>query len=298
MPAGKGFYSEDQEANFRAANVLYRRGGQLEQVCGARTRTGGACLGKPISGSTRCAKHAGPKAAREFRERQRQAYFAGRLSHEQWTRAEAKRAANRLRDRWKKDPWMPGCTIELGEREWTFRQESGLAHCPDPMPPAVLDWLRWKYRRLQIDRKCDQEWLRVLREELPKRLSKVGPANMEAMKLQEQERAAAVMKWHVVPPEQFSKRSALDRPSTPAPPKPRSLRGPGRPKRQAEPHPDQRQEIALFVHRHREVLGPMFERCREDEQTTIIEALRAFVADPNNRGVRDRWMRAVMAFGV
>jgi hypothetical protein len=225
--------------------------------------------------------------------------MSGKLSHEEWVRAEGRRAANRLRDQWKKNPWLPGSTIDLGEREWAFRQESGLDRRSDPMPPAVLDWLRWRYRRLQIDRERDREWLQVLQRDLPDRLLAAGPAPMDATARQEQERATNVLQWTIEPTAHFSKRSGLDRPCVPKPDKPFSLRGPGRPRKHPRPDlpPDQQQEIGLFVYQHRAVLGPMFERCREDEQATIIGALRAFVADPSNRGVRDRWMRCVAAYG-
>lgn len=302
MPNGGRFYSEEQEANFRAANVLHRRGGALEVVCGARTRTGAACQGKPVSGSGRCIKHCGPKAAREFRERQREAYLSGKLSHADWARAEAKREANRLRERWKKDQWGPGATIDLGEHEWIFQQESGLAarSGASPVPPAVLDWLRWRFRRLQIDRKQDRAWLQVLREELPKRLLAAGPATADAIVRQEQERASAVMKWQVADAEPFSKRARLDPPKAPVKVKPRSLRGPGRPRTRPAPDmdPDQQAETGMFVFQHREILARMFERCRADEQAMIIEALRTFVVNPNDRAVRERWVRIVSALGL
>jgi hypothetical protein len=297
-----GFYSESQKLNFRTANERVRRGGPEAKACGARTRTGNACRQVPVKGSSRCLRHCGPKAAREYRERQRQEFLSGKLSHEDWTRAEARREANRLRERWKKDPWVPGSTIDLGEHERTFQQESGLV-APgraNPVPPAVLDWLRWRFRRLRIDRQRDREWLRVLHEELPQRLLAARPAPVDATVRQGQERAAAAMKWRAAPPEQSSKRFGLDRPSAPASVKPRSLRGPGRPRKNPLPDAaaDEQQELALFVHQYRDVLAPMFERCRTDEQAAIIEALRAFVADPNDRAARDRWMRVVMSLQV
>ena len=62
-------------------------------------------------------------------------------------------------------------------------------------------------------------------------------------------------------------------------------------------HIDQN-EIALFVQAHREVLSRCFERCRVNEQELVIDALRAFVTDPNDCGARDRWMRIVQTIGL
>ena len=68
------------------------------------------------------------------------------------------------------EPWRPGQTIDLGAFEERFLIESGSARLGAAVrvPPAVLDWLRWRYRRLKIDRKRDEEWLRVLREDYPR----------------------------------------------------------------------------------------------------------------------------------
>ncbi len=38
-------------------------------------------------------------------------YCAGRITHSDWTRAEGKRAVNKLRDTWKKPPWAPYRTV-------------------------------------------------------------------------------------------------------------------------------------------------------------------------------------------
>lgn len=290
-----GFYTETQERNFRKANERVRRGGSDAAVCGARTRTGGACQALPVKGSARCIKHCGPKLARAHRERQRQMFLSGKLSAADWQRAEAKRAANRLRETWKRNPWEPGSTIDLGEHEWAFRQDAGLPSWPT-MPPAVLDWLRWKYRRLQIDRKRDTDWMRVLRQELPRRTNAVGPPPEAVIVEAEHEHSSLARSWQASDTAQFSKRTRPDHPAVRAPETRPSLRRRGRPASHVVLTEEERADLSLFIYQHIDVLGPMFERCREEERAEIVSALRAYLADPNERGPRERWLRIVLAF--
>ncbi len=114
--------SFEQEQKFREANALVRRGGPQAKMCGARMRTGAPCAQPPIrAGKGRCLRHAGPKAAIEHRAAQLRAFKTGKISAEEWNRAEARRAANRLGRQWKKDPWVPGSTIDLGAHEGPFQ---------------------------------------------------------------------------------------------------------------------------------------------------------------------------------
>jgi len=208
-------------------------------------------------------------------------------------RSEGKRAANRLREQWKKNPWVPGATIDLSEHEGEFQQQVGMK-VRSPVPPGVLDWLRWKYRRLQIDQKRDREWLQVLHHDLPVRVSAAGPAP-EAMAAEEENFAAVPTVWRVSDAEQFSKRERADQPKAPARIKMRSLRGPGRPRKKSKEGPDldtqERNDFAMFVHQYREILIPLFAQTRDTEHMNIVYALRAFVADPNDRGTREQWFR-------
>ena len=126
-------------------------------ICGARTRNGGACRQPPFKdGNGRCTRHGGPALARLHRERQIADVRAGRMSFTDWHRAEARRAANRLQYQWKRDPWLPGSTIALtAADEDALRADMqatglGLPYL-DAMPPAVADWLRWRWRRLRVD---------------------------------------------------------------------------------------------------------------------------------------------------
>lgn len=287
MPSGGGFYSEEHEANFRSANVRFRRGGPAEVVCGARTRTGGTCRGKPLSGSTRCLKHAGPHASRAFRERQLHDLRQGKITSQEFAAHEARRAVNRLRDNWKKNAWLPGGTIDLGESEWVFQEESGIARRGEPLPPAVLDWLRWKYRRLQIDRKRDAEWVRVLHEELPVRVRDAGPPSTEDLATIEQRSASVPALWTADSQGQFSKRQNVDQPKVTQPkPAPKLPRAP-----MHEPDPG---DMAAVCARHYALLNPLFGNCRDAaEKRSVMLALYAYVVDPADAANLRRWTETV-----
>ncbi len=290
---GAGFYGAEQERNFREANVRVRRGGPDAPTCGAQTRTGGACRALPLKGSKRCIRHCGPKAARELRERQKQDYCAGRISHGDWTRAEGKRTVNKLRDTWKKNPWAPGATIDLAEHETTFRVAAGLGGSADArLPPAALDFLRWKYRRLQIDRKRDAEWLSVLRGEFTRRVQEAGPA--PATPKAEPMPRAPVPLWSDAKAGLF-KRGQLDRPRAARKQKPpRLLR--------RSSHQDEGlagDAFAMMIHEHRQVLVPLLDRCRSDnERKAVVEALQAIIAAPDDGAARVRWMTTIQTLNT
>lgn len=169
MPCIPGFKSETQRERFSDAATLYVRGGPLARTCAARLRTGGVCAQLALAGEARCLRHGGPDAARRFRERQRAGLEHGSVSPEEWARAEAKRARNALQWKWRKDPRLPGRTIDLGPDEAAFAASAAaLGVDVDALFPAVADWLRWRWRRHQKDRPDAARWLRTVREELPR----------------------------------------------------------------------------------------------------------------------------------
>ena len=114
MPITPGFKSELQRERFLAAAISYAVGGPQARVCGAKLRTGGFCAQLALAGEKRCMRHGGPDAARRFRERQKSRLETGSVSPAEWARAEAKRARNALLMAWRKDPRLPGRTIDLG----------------------------------------------------------------------------------------------------------------------------------------------------------------------------------------
>ena len=173
-----GFKSDAQRANFEAATKLHRIGGPLAKTCGARLPGGkGLCGSPPVRGEKRCLSHGGPHAARRFRDRQLRELKTGKLSTAEWARAEDRRARNGLQDRWKKDPGLPGATIDLGPDEWAFRDAARQRDVDvDALYPAVADWLRWQWQRKQRDRGNLEAWMRVCRVSLPERTEKAHRA--------------------------------------------------------------------------------------------------------------------------
>lgn len=169
MPRIPGFKSETQRERFVEAATFYVRGGPLARTCGAKLRTGGACSQLALAGEARCLRHGGPDAARRFRERQRTGLEHGSVSPNEWARAEAKRARNALTWAWRKDPRVPGRTIDLGPDETAFAASAAaLGVDVAALYPALADWLRWRWRRHQKDRPDAARWVRAVREELPR----------------------------------------------------------------------------------------------------------------------------------
>ncbi|MFC3086352.1 hypothetical protein [Tabrizicola soli] len=91
------------------------------------------------------------------------------VSPDEWARAEAKRARNALTWAWRKDPRLPGRTIDLGPDEAAFATSAAdMGVDVDGLYPAVADWLRWRWRRHQKDRPDAARWARGVQEELPR----------------------------------------------------------------------------------------------------------------------------------
>ncbi|THD82412.1 hypothetical protein E7811_15320 [Aliigemmobacter aestuarii] len=95
----------------------------------------------------------------------------GKISAAELARAEARRARNALTWAWRKNPSLPGSTIDLGEWEGAFlASASGAGVDVGTLMPAVRDWLQWRFKRTQIDRTDAAAWTRALRTELPRRI--------------------------------------------------------------------------------------------------------------------------------
>jgi len=172
MPCLPGFKSDVQRERFISAATLYQCGAPLARVCGAKLRTGGTCQQLALEGEARCLRHGGPDAARRFRARQKAGLENGSVSPEAWARAEAKRARNALTYAWRKDPRLPGRTIDLGADEHAFVAAAAFMGVEvAALYPAQADWLRWRWFRHQKDRPEDARWLRALRDELPRRIA-------------------------------------------------------------------------------------------------------------------------------
>ncbi len=170
MPRIPGFKNDLQRERFFEVQALYRRGGPLSPTCGARTKMGVACTQVRMDGEKRCRRHGGPGAARRFRERQKAGLTTGSVSPDEWARAEAKRARNAVTRAWKRDPRLPGQTIDLEADEDTFRADArALGVDADALYPALADALRWAWQRYIKDRQDDARWQSAVRQELPRR---------------------------------------------------------------------------------------------------------------------------------
>lgn len=292
--------SSEHEERFREANALARRGGSQAPVCGARTRTGAPCFQPPIrEGKGRCLRHAGPKAANEHRASQKRDFEAGRISAEVWNRAEARRAANRLGRLWKKDPWVSGSTIDLGPHEGPFQDALGNVDRAG-LPPAVLDWLRWRYRRTQIDRQDDTGWHKALRQDLPRRVTAAGPCPAGGLSEAACGRSGASKPrtWTVGGAggaEAHSRRALPDRPRAPKVQRGKGYGRRGRPRTQ----PADEDEYADLMGVYREnaaMLKPIMDAIEsEQKQLAVLRTLRAVLARPNDVQARQHWLAVVEA---
>jgi len=281
----QGFGSEEHEAQFRIGRHEHNRGGAARRVCGAMTRGGAPCRQPPLSGHGRCLRHAGPKAARELRRRQIADLSAGRMRPEEFERHELRRAANRLRDQWKRDPWTQGQTLDLAEHEERFRTVSGLARLDTPVPPAVLDWLRWRYRRLQIDSRRDEVWAGVVFEEFPRRVRAAGPPppTFDPSQL-----GASQSLWRAEVPPVGSRRNRADGP--------RVVAGGPVPVERASEEEHDPSALAIVAYEQRDVLAPLLELCGSAlEQKAVVGALKTYLDRPGDPAAMRRWLDTVSA---
>lgn len=293
------FQSKQHEAAFRSGAKKTQRGAAGAAICGARARIGAECLNAPIrEGNGRCLAHAGPKAANAFHARKKQAFESGRITAAEWNRAEARRAANRLGDQWKTNPWLPGSTIDLGEHDGNFR-DAVSALALDALPPAVVDWLRWRYRRTQIDRPNSASWYKALTQDLQRRIEHAGP-RPTGTAYSEYNFASAPRTWAVSETDTTnSSRRAL--PDTPRAPK--IIRGkgytrPGRPRTQ----PADENEFDDLMRVYREntaVLEQLMSAARsEAKQLAVLRTLRDYLARPADVQACKRWLELVEAAQV
>lgn len=288
------FQSEYHREKFFSRCDLRRFGGRDAEVCGANTKTGKTCENVPVKGGNgRCLLHCGPKLAHVVRDRQLADLKAGKITMAEWQALEGRRIRNRLQNTWKKSPWFPGQTINLGDHEITFR-----AHCaelavrPEYLAPAVLDWMRWRFRRLQIDRRDDVKWSHTVRVELPARAQRAGP--MPGGWIPRADFALCEEAMHRVDStEASSKRQRPDHIVRETKNTVQRRLRPGRPPSAKRVLSDI-EELAGIFYEHRATLGPLFAKCRSpNEQRDLLTALREFKERPEDRAAQSRWFDLV-----
>jgi hypothetical protein len=172
-----GLHSDEQRRNFLEASRRFWFGtGTDARRCGAPTRAGTPCRCVTLRGRDRCSVHLGRPQASERRVRLLGQVARGEAMPEQAERAGVRAAVNRQRALWRRDPWAPGTTLDLGDAERATEaalREAG--HNPHHLPPAVLDGLRWRWRRAFLDgRRRPEAWAAALAD-MPRRLRATGP---------------------------------------------------------------------------------------------------------------------------
>lgn len=296
MTQSRTFQSQAHEATFHELSRLYQRGAPTAPICGARLRTGAVCSNPPIrEGKGRCLSHAGPHAARAFRERQKRRFEAGSISAAEWNRAEARRAANRLGDKWKKDPWWLGSTIDLAEHEPAFRRALGGLDV-DALAPAVADWLRWRYRRTQIDTQNDKAWMKARTQDLPARVTKAGQRPVER-RMNPTRPATAPKVWSAADGQRegSTRRSLSDQAKAPRVVRGKGYARPGRPRTQPA-GADEFEELMRVYRENVAVLEPMIAQTQgEAKQLAVLRTLRDYLARPGDVGACKRWIALVEA---
>jgi len=168
---GPGWRSPEHKANALAARRAFARHGPAVRHCGAKLRQGGVCTQLALAGEARCIQHAGPDAARRFRQRQKREFERGKVAPEVWQAAEARRARHALVWAWTRDPRLPGTTIDLGEAEGAFQDAvRALGVDVGALYSAQADWLRWRWQRTQRDSQDAAGWQRTVLSDLPRRM--------------------------------------------------------------------------------------------------------------------------------
>ncbi|MGN6486306.1 MAG: hypothetical protein ACTHLT_00620 [Devosia sp.] len=211
---------------------------------------------------------------------------AGKIGYAEFARSEAKRGANRLRDQWKKDPWVHGRTIDLLEHEMAFQGELLHWNGSRRLAPAILDWLRWKFRRLQIDGAQNEAWALLLRAELPRRVRDAGdpPA---AWTEQESVGPAA---WEAGGAPVTGKRVRRDGPKVR-----REAAAVGLPPL-SKPENMDPLEVARIVSSSMDVLRPALALCRtDDERDGLVAALVNYAREPQSAARREEWTTLLRA---
>ncbi|WP_109312795.1 hypothetical protein [Ruegeria sp. AU67] len=227
--------------------------------------------------------------------RQKRRFETGSVSAEEWNRAEARRAANRLGDQWKKNPWLPGSTIDLGEHEYAFRDALGDLDAAT-LPPAAVDWLRWRYRRTQIDRQDGAAWHKALAQDMPRRVADAGPRPSDAGG-RDSKPDTKPRTWHVDASERgsASKRTLPDKPKAPKARRGKGFGRAGRPRTQ----PASEDELAVLAQVYREnagLLEPIMAGITDQaKQLAVLRTLRDYLARPTDAEVCKRWLALVAA---
>jgi hypothetical protein len=276
-----GFLNDQHRAAFELARDEHRRGGSKAKCCVAKTRGGDRCGMPPLIGQLRCLRHAGPAGARRHRESQLRELAAGRLDPSIFERAERRRAANRLRRAWKTDPWTHGATIDLGMHEEAFRMALGIWGLKlNMIPPAVLDWARWRFRRTHLDRRNPVAWSEVL-DTLPKKIAAAGTPGDEELPAQTMASQVHIVAEKLSSWSRRRRAEAIHRGQKTSPTLRANRRGSLRQDADA---------LWDFLAQHRRDLMPILALCRTDEERLrVAAAYRDLIAASDHPTAARAW---------
>jgi hypothetical protein len=176
-----------RDASFRVGRAEHNGARLAQFTCCALVR-GRRCNRITIieTNYRHCLRHAGPAAAKVYRENCRKLFESGRYPATKWFRDEARRTRTALRDRQrrKRDGWvMPGLTLRFSDPiEARFRQDvASLLRVAWPdVPDLYRDQLRWSWRRFMLDRQRPDAWDAKSRSLLTE-LTARGPAGAEPL---------------------------------------------------------------------------------------------------------------------
>ncbi|PWG17949.1 hypothetical protein DFK10_04380 [Salibaculum griseiflavum] len=198
---------------------------------------------------------------------------------------------------------MPGTTIDLQEHEESLRADLIARGVPDDLrglAPAIADWLRWRFRRLQVDRTDVARWERVLSHDLPLRVKNAGPPPASHKLEMEVPGGGPAGGCLWTPGDHagtaFSKRQQPDRPKAPPKARGKGYLRPGRPRTRTA-DVDEMADLMAVYRSCRETVAPMMERCRTSgDQVALLRALRDVVRQPADRAAQGRWLEVVGRF--
>lgn len=295
-----GFIDEAHRARFRAGaqNMAFGTG-LCRDRCGAKTATNKTCERVPLRGERRCLRHAGPAAAKRFRLRQLDELSAGTLDPAVWHNYERKRAVNRIRSAWRRDPWTPGQTLDLGSEEDGIRAALSVFGIDwASISPAALDAARWRYRRTHIDRRKPDDWQGFILGNLRDRIDAEGPPPLWHVPGAATPAAtASTFKCEPLPP--TSKRRKLDFPKPRLPDRAKTIHPDHvskRVMRAISRDPDEVSKLEQIFVEHWPGLRPIAERLGIDfdDQQGLLRLTRAF-AETFLVGDHSGWVRALTA---
>ncbi len=160
-------WMRERDAKFFTGAAAHNRWPALGQFTCRAIVGGRRCSRITIieTGHQRCLKHAGPTAARAYRENCRKLFESGRLPAAKWFKDEERRMRTRIRDRQrrKRDGWLlPGLTLRFPSGiEARFRGDAALVlggQSWDQVPDYHRDQLRWAWRKFALDRQKPTAW--------------------------------------------------------------------------------------------------------------------------------------------